>query len=117
MTGWKGDMQDESWEAEEERRIEAEALEAERLAKLEAELAKQEQLKIEAKNQRKIIKEQELKEANSKMINAWNYYVFSVDQIQRGGLRPEQFQPIAKQYQECEKNWKKLKSDLESGNY
>jgi hypothetical protein len=117
MTGWSGDMQDESWEADEERRIEAERLELERLAKLEAELAKQEQLKIEAKNQRKIIKEQELKEANSKMINAWNYYVFSVDQLQRGGLRLEQFQPIAKQYQECEKKWKKLKSDLESGNY
>ena len=46
MTGWKGDMQDESWEAEEERRIEAEKilavrqaekLEQERLAKIEAE--------------------------------------------------------------------------------
>ena len=50
MTGWKGDMQDESWEADEERRIEAEKilalqeaerLEQERLAKIEAERLEQ----------------------------------------------------------------------------
>jgi len=36
MTGWSADVKDDSWEAQEERRLEAESIERERLAKIES---------------------------------------------------------------------------------
>ncbi len=44
MTGWNGSIQDDSYEAEEERRLEQERLERERLAQLERERVEQERL-------------------------------------------------------------------------
>ena len=67
MTGWNADVKDDSWEAEEERRLEAERKERERLAKLEAErlaqlererLGKERLAKIEA--ERKLARKQEI---------------------------------------------------------
>ena len=44
MTGWNADVKDDSWEADEERRLEAERQERERLAQLELERLEQERL-------------------------------------------------------------------------
>lgn len=44
MTGWNADVKDDSWEAQEEKRLEAERIEKERLARLEAERRERERL-------------------------------------------------------------------------
>jgi hypothetical protein len=65
MTGWSGDLKDDSWEAEEERRIESERLaklEKERLAKLEAEKIEREKLaQQKAKREAQLAQEAQIK--------------------------------------------------------
>jgi len=94
MTGWNADVKDDSWEGQEERRVEAERIEKERLAKLESEKKEHEKLAQQAlererlaiieqkrleqeKINRKRDKERELAEAVKKYDNAllyWNNY-------------------------------------------
>jgi hypothetical protein len=58
MTGWNGKMRDDSWEADEERRLEAERLEKERLVRLEQErLAKLEQERLAQLERERLEKE------------------------------------------------------------
>jgi hypothetical protein len=89
MTGWHGDVTDDSWEAEEEARIErerlaeverqrlakleAERLERERLARLEAERQRQAALAVEQQlRQKKSVKEQELNQIKQRYQQAYN---------------------------------------------
>ena len=68
MTGWNADVKDDSSEADEERRLEAERQERERLAKLEAEhLARLERERLEKEKLAKI--EAEKKIARKKEID------------------------------------------------
>ena len=65
MTGWSGDLKDDSWEADEERRIESERLaklEKERLAKLETEKIEREKLAQQnAKREAQLAQEAQIK--------------------------------------------------------
>ena len=139
LTGWNLGVQDDSWEAEEEKRIEQERIEAERWAKLERErlarleaekqererLAKIEEERRKAELARKESKEQELKIAKERKAQAnANITKYYYGNGGKGDARLETHLPwypeylrLCQIYTSFDTEIQRLEQDLRNGNY